>query len=133
MWPLISGQTDTSPRTDIPISNVTLISGDYKILTGTVKLAGWTGPQFPNNTDPQRRISAKVDCGDSGCLYNIRQDPGEHVNLAKSMPDVLKQMQKKLKSYQATVFKPDRGSKSSNACDAAMNKYGGFWGPFISK
>ena len=133
MWPLISGQTDTSPRTDIPISNVTLISGDYKILTGTVKLAGWTGPQFPNNTDPQRKISAKEDCGDSGCLYNIRQDPGEHVNLAKSMPDVLKQMQKKLKSYQATVFKPDRGSKSSNACDAAMNKYGGFWGPFISK
>ena len=41
MWPLISGENSTSPRTDIPISNVTLISGDYKILIGDVMQSKW--------------------------------------------------------------------------------------------
>ena len=131
MWPLISGQNSTSPRTDIPISNVTLISGDYKILTGTVKLAGWTGPMYPNNTNSKGGVRQDEYCGKTGCLYNIRNDPEEHVNLAKTMPDMLESMQAKLKNYQATRFEPDRGSKWPEACDAALNQYGGFWGPFL--
>ena len=39
MWPLISGASSTSPRIDIPVSNKTLISGDYKILIGEVHQA----------------------------------------------------------------------------------------------
>ena len=88
------------------------MSGDYKILTGT----RWSAPR----------------CGETGCLYNIRNDPEEHVNLAKNMPDMLKSMQKKLLSYRATRFEPDRGDKWPGACDAALNKYGGFWGPFLN-
>ena len=45
VWPLISGQNSTSPRTDIPTSHDTLISGDYKIITGDVEyMHYWTGP-----------------------------------------------------------------------------------------
>ena len=51
MWPLISGQKTTSPCVDIPISNTTLISGEYKILVG--KVCEVTGQE----------------CGDTGCLY----------------------------------------------------------------
>ena len=40
MWPLVSGQTSTSPRTDIHISVNALISGNYKILTGKMNQAG---------------------------------------------------------------------------------------------
>ena len=45
MWPLISGQNSTSLRTDIPASNFTLISGDYKIITGSLNFSVWTSPQ----------------------------------------------------------------------------------------
>ena len=131
MWPLISGENSTSPRTDIPASHNTLISGDYKIITGTLRYSIYTGPQFPNKTSTPKVIHTPYDCGD-GCLFNIKQDPDEYNNLAKTMPDMLKTMQKKLQDYQATYFNPDRGSESPEACDTALNKYGGFWGPFLS-
>ena len=57
MWPMISGQNTTSPRVDIPATFSTLISGDYKILQGDVKQAGWTGPQYPNLTNPAGGIN----------------------------------------------------------------------------
>ena len=132
VWPLISGQNSTSPRVDIPLTQNTLISGQYKILTGNVDLAGWTGPVYPNTTKPSG-ISAIEHCGDSGCLYNIIDDPEEYTNLADivKMPDVLKEMQAKLAKYQATHFAPDRGSVSPAACETALKVYHGFWGPFV--
>ena len=131
MWPLISGQNATSPRVDIPLSEKTLISGPYKILTGTVPQAGWTGPQFPNGTHPKGGISAKEECGDKGCLYNIIDDPEERINLATKESEILQTMQQKLAKYQASYFNPNRGEVSPLACQAALNKYGGFWGPYL--
>ena len=131
MWPLISGQTTESPRQDVPASHDTLISGDYKILAGTVNQAGWTGPQYPNQTNPAGGIKAVVNCGDTGCLYNIKKDPEERVNLAKVEPEILKMMQQKLAKYQATYFNPDRGHMWPGACTVAVDTYGGFWGPFL--
>ena len=131
MWPLISGTNSTSPRTDIPASHNTLISGDYKIITSRNNYAVHTGPQFPNTTTTSKAINRVVDCGD-GCLYNIKQDPNEYVDLATKMPDMLKTMQMKLQNYQNTYFNPDRGRESPEACKTALNKYGGFWGPFLT-
>ena len=131
MWPMLSGQNMTSPRVDIPATYSTLISGDYKILQGDVGQAGWTGPQYPNLTNPNGGISIVEHCGDGGCLYNIKEDPEERVNLAARMPDVLKEMQQKLAKYQATYFNPDRGKQPPAACEMVKNKYKGFWGPFI--
>ena len=130
MWPLISGQNSTSPRTDIPISNTTLISGDYKILVGTIDQAGWTGPVYPNITKPSG-INATEHCGETGCLYNIKDDPEERVNLASKMPDVIQKLQKSLAKYSASRFNPDRGKAWPGACSTAIKKYGGYWGPFI--
>ena len=127
MWPLISGQNSTSPRVDIPVTNNTLISGDYKILTGDIREAGWTGPHYPNST---QRVNTTAHCGD-GCLYNIKMDPYEYHNLAAEKPDVLKMMQMKLAAYQAQSFNPDHGHDWLGACEAAVNKYGGYWGPFL--
>ena len=130
VWPLISGENSTSPRVDIPISNRSLISGEYKILVGNMLLAGWTGPVYPNMTTPSG-INAIEHCGDTGCLYNILDDPEEYTNLAEKMPDVLKEMQAKLAKYQASCFNPDRGPDSPVACETALNVYHGFWGPFV--
>lgn len=132
MWPLISGEKTASPRVDIPLTLTALISGEYKILVGDNRDAGWTGPVYPNNTHPQGGIDTVEHCGDNGCLYNIVEDPEERVNLASKLPEVLKQMQTKLKQYQATHFNPDRGEVWPAACETALNKYGGFWGPFLT-
>ena len=131
MWPLISGQNSTSPRTDIFASIHALISGDYKLLTGPMLQAGWTGPQYPNQTNPNGGIDARVDCGDTGCLFNIKEDPEERVNLASTMPDMLKEMMTKMMKFNETYFNPDRGKTWPGACDAVVDKYGGFWGPFL--
>ena len=130
MWPLISGENSTSPRVDIPISYFTLISGDYKILQGDIEQAGWTGPQYPNTTT-KAGLKAVEHCGKTGCLYNIKSDPEERQNLAKKLPDVLKDMQTKLASYQATYFNPIRGKFSPACCTDALEKYKGFLGPFV--
>ena len=131
IWPMISGQNATSPRVDIPASYSTLISGDYKILQGIVAQAGWTGPQYPNLTNPAGGIRAVERCGDGGCLYNIKEDPEERVNLATKMPDILKEMQQKLAKYQATFFDPKRGTVPAVACETAMGEYKGFWEPLF--
>ena len=133
MWPLISGQNSKSPRVDIPISMTTLISGDFKLLIASNNDAGWTGPVYPNSTNPNGGIGVAEHCDKiGGCLYNIMDDPGEHNNLASKMPDKLKEMQDKLSKYQATHFNPDRGERDPAACEAALNKYGGFWGPYVN-
>ena len=131
MWPLISGKNSTSPRVDIPASINALISGDYKILLGEMDLAGWTGPVFPNSTNPQGGIPTVVDCGTKGYLFNIKQDPEERVDLADKMPDVLKEMQIKLAKYVSTYFNPQHGNEWPSACQTAVEKYGNFWGPFL--
>lgn len=133
MWPLLSGQNTSSSthRLDIPLSHNALISGEYKILTGLVLQAGWTGPNFPNNTNPHGGIPTVQNCGDDGCLYNIKKDPEEREDLAKRMPIVLKNIKEKLDKYRATYFNPDRGSIWPGACDKALSKYNGFWGPFL--
>ncbi|XP_065839147.1 arylsulfatase B-like isoform X2 [Oscarella lobularis] len=136
MWPYVSGQVTTSPRQDVPIGGRDmvqgLVSGDYKILIGKVGTAGWTGPQFPNTTDghPTGGIDITEDCG-TGCLFNIKEDPEERNNLAASMGDMLKQMQQKLAKYQETFYNPERGNKDPAACDAAIHRYEGFWGPWV--
>ena len=133
MWPLISGQNSTSPRVDIPISMTALISGNFKILLGNEGNARWTGPVYPNNTGPDIVNNVRERCGQRrGCLYDIINDPEEHSNLASRMPRKLKRMRKKLRQYQATYFNPNRGEGSPAACEAALNEYGGFWGPFIN-
>ena len=131
MWPLISGQNSTSPRVDVPISYATLISGDYKILQGNIGEAGWTGPQYPNTTSTAG-LKTVEHCGQSGCLYNIKDDPSEYVNLANKLPKVLKDMKNKLASYQSTYFNPNRGKQWPGCCADALGKYKGFWGPFVN-
>ncbi|XP_065191775.1 arylsulfatase B-like [Sycon ciliatum] len=130
MWPMLSGQNTTSPRTEIPLSPG-LISGDYKILVGNNDQAGWTGPQYPNQTNPKGGISSNVQCGSDGCLYNIKTDPEERNNLAAGSPDILAHMQARLKAWESTAFNPDRGQQWAGACEVALDKYGGYWGPFL--
>ena len=141
MWDLVSGKNMTSPRMDVVLgiqgrlekdmmNGWGLVSGDYKILVGRVTNAGWTGPQYPNQTNPAGGIEAVENCNE-GCLFNIKEDPEERNNLNHTMTDKLKEMQMKLKNHFSTFFNPDRGHVDPKACETAINQYGGFWGPWL--
>lgn len=153
-WPLLSGQNTTSPRRRLEIgSNVggddhgrktgqTTVGGilvpPYKLLVGygegdSINMAGWPGPQSPNGTSVDFK-GMKMSCGttpDTGCLFNVFKDPEERQNLANDRPDVFRSMLAELLEVNATVFSPNRGTTNPAACETALGKYGGAWGPFL--
>eukprot|EP00118_Oscarella_pearsei_P025457 m.308219 g.308219 ORF g.308219 m.308219 type:complete len:548 (+) comp43581_c0_seq1:478-2121(+) len=145
VWPLVSGQNATSPRTDIFLgpmvldmikaSGYGLIKGDYKILVGAHFFSDWTGPQYPNMTSPTGLKNATaVDCGLKGCLYNIKKDPEEYHDLANdpSMKTILTEMRETASTYYKGMFQPNRGYFGDpKSCRVAFEKYNGFWGPWV--
>jgi len=143
VWPLVSGQVSESPRTEIALGDeheVTkatkiggLIRGDYKIVIGIQTQSGWPGPEWPNATIWWPFL-ALHECGETpkhGCLFNIKTDPTEHHNIAAENPELFKDMLARAKEYEKNVFSPHRGLNDPKACELAMGRYGGFWGPFV--
>jgi len=136
MWPYLSGEVAASPRTEVALGTPNginaLILGDYKILLGPIEQAGWTGPIYPNITTNWISADTVAHCGPNyGCLFNLKEDPTEHNNIADANPDILTKLRARLLEIRATVFNPDRGDVDPRACQTARNKYNGYWGPWI--
>ena len=106
--------------------------GLWKLLTGDVQQALYTGPHYPNQTTNEISNNFVGHCAD-GCLYELRADPLERHDLAADagQADRMKSMRTKLMAYEATAFNPHRGPVAPAACDAALHAHGGFWGPFM--
>ena len=132
--------TSQSPRSEIPLDctkqgECALIAGDFKLLQGPVISATWSGQLSPNkSTGPMAAVFKRytAQCS-SGCLYNIKEDIGEHIDLAADPKHVatLKQMQARALSINASVFWPDRGEADwSGECGAA-EKHGNFFAPWL--
>jgi len=139
MWPLLSGQTTTSPRTEVPLGAVGagkatllggIIMGDYKLLVEDVAQAGWTGPQFPNVSTNWISSDTIAHCG-AGCLFNVKDDPTEHVDIADQNPDIVAKLQARMNEIKRNLFSPDRGKADPVACTIARGLYKGYWGPFV--
>jgi hypothetical protein len=102
------------------------------------------------------------DCGETGCLFRLDQgtptavgrgmlqylshvmvmqrwaDPTEHVDLIHENATLAAKMLATLKVHNASTFSPYRGPGEQNkdvaaACDAAIHRYGGFFGPFVNQ
>lgn len=136
---MISGQNVTSPRTQIAVDEHTLIEGDYKLIIGTkVDYATWGGPFYPNATSNGSLALTKLDCTD-GCLFDITHDETEHENIFHENMDIAGRMNDTLtrlrKGYytndeEGIPFCPSNYTANHKCqCWAAVNKYGGFWGP----
>jgi len=104
--------------------------GLWKLLTGTVEQAMYTGPAYPNSTTDEVSSHFVSHCGD-GCLFELRADPLETSDLASRHPQRLARLRAKLEAYEATAFNPDRGGNTAAACEHAQGVYRGFWGPFM--
>eukprot|EP00118_Oscarella_pearsei_P000690 m.5568 g.5568 ORF g.5568 m.5568 type:complete len:527 (+) comp13516_c0_seq1:166-1746(+) len=144
VWPLISGQNGTSPRTEFfmgpifyqheQINGYALIENNFKILLGDHGFATWTGPASPNITNPNPAFPTE-ECGAKGCLYDIINDPEERTDLADSkdpnIQKILYSMREKANDYLDNIYNPNRGiGRHPVACQYAVNVYDGFWGPF---
>jgi hypothetical protein len=116
-----------------------VISPPYKLLLGQLANAVWTGPVFPNGTDPY--VNVTEDCGDprgilskngTGCLYNIDSDPSETRNLAADNPAIVASLRDAIAQAQLHVFEPLRGAPDTEGmCAVALTSYHGFLGPFL--
>ena len=155
VWPYLSGANDTSPRTEVILG--TSLNGDiqangqtsvqgvlrsdgYKLLIGTLSSAFWQGPSFPNSS--AHPPSASLECGDpalpanalgagNGCLFNVFDDPTEQHNIAGDHPTIVQDLRERIRHFNSTVYSPHRGNDDGLACEVALSRYGGFWGPFV--
>merc|ERR1712232_543493 len=148
MGPYLTGKQTESPRTEIMLGTIAsckppsvtacrnaplqgaLISGKFKIVMGLMTYGFWQGPVYPNATTNHTRDDTNEDCI-SGCLFNIIEDPGEHNNLAKQMPDKLQKMIARWKALNATSYNAVRHEGSAALCNAYVSKHRGFCGPLF--
>jgi len=138
LWPLISGQTDISPREELAIGSEHqvggLIMGNFKVVYGSNTESGWAGEVYPNTTSDWEPDACIEICGNTtgtGCLFDIFNDPGEHVNIAAQHPETFAKMIKRIAEVNDGFFDPVRGKVDPMACEVALTRYGGFWGPFV--
>ena len=149
MWPMISGANGTSPRTEIALSYITgpsvdaplqdgaFISGQYKLIVGKQSGVGfWWGPDYPNSS--VKLNATAPGCPDassgSGCLYQIIDDPSEHHDLSKQMPEKLQELLARFKEIGRSAFQSDAlGSLDTAGMEAAVKgEYHGFVGPWLA-
>jgi arylsulfatase I/J len=148
LWPLLSGANSTPPRTEVwlgsnhpgdtdssdsPMVQGLIRADGYKVLYGNVIENAWTSAFYPNATTNWCDTCA-LDCGtiqEPTCLFNVFDDPTEHINLAAAKPDIVAAMAARLQELQAGIFAPMRGKPDdADACYAGDVTWKGFVGPF---
>ena len=136
IWQDLVSSPATPARTQIHLSELALIDGQYKVVLGNQYMSGWTPKIFPRDGYPQPEYKAvpwdhwAQDCT-AGCLFNIFADPNERDELSMQHPDVLAEMLAKLAELNKANYNPDRGEMDIKACLVAEEKYGGYYGPFV--
>lgn len=75
--------------------------------------------------------------GPGACLFNIREDPHETVNLASSLPQKVEELKSRVRTLRESLFNPDRclpyKPPLCGKPDAvkALEARGGYLGPYI--
>ena len=84
-----------------------LLHGRLKLVLGRQQPDWWYGPFSPNCTDGTGTHPAPTNCGD-GCLFDIEQDPGEHVNLRLARARDFDRLRARLHELAPWVNRSDR-------------------------
>ena len=88
------------------------------------------GPQFPNTTTKSSEVDTNMTVGIYGCLFNIKKTHMSTIILSPRCQMCWRQC-KQVERVSKTLFDPDQGKAWKEACETALDKYGGFWGPFL--
>ncbi|EOD10139.1 hypothetical protein EMIHUDRAFT_248505 [Emiliania huxleyi CCMP1516] len=131
---------------------------DNRRLYAAMEFGTWTSPRYPNcstsksatkSRGPEhsdvRILEVKIpygpprvqdsltwvfDCGyEPGCLFNLEDDPTEHVDLSPRHADLAYDLAAELAKLNATLFEPVRGTPSLEACLRGIDE-GRYYGPW---
>jgi len=144
MWPLISGQTQTFDREELPLAGgvtyerwpsrtAAFIYKDWKLIRGAmpILLSCWPGPTTPNASDSGEKC--ETQCGQEGCLFNINDDPTEHFDVKDNQPEVYKDIMERALVWDKTQIESDIWLNTDmEAVSVAHGRWGGVWGPWMS-
>lgn len=130
VWPLVSGQNLTSPRTSILVRNDLLVTTRWKYATGKLIEAERGGPQYPNASTSKDSIDDhNLQCPSTGCLFDLSTDLTESEEVSAKYPDVVTELAAEMKRQAATIWSQPHGNDP--ACvTTAKNLYGGYYGPW---
>jgi arylsulfatase A-like enzyme len=132
-WDVIRRAADKGPRKEILYNidpamkkkfnrvSAAIRRGQYKLITGdpcrSLKKCGWQAP----------KKYKKGGMGNGIMLFNLRTDPNEKKNIAKSHPNLVKSLLKRIKSYQKRMVKPlNKNIKKDPRCPS-QKKPRAFW------
>ena len=113
-----------------------LDGGDYKLVLGWQSSGIWQGPIYPN-ASTSYTAEQPVMCAEPGCLFDVRSDPGEHIDLAARMPTKVAEMRQVLADLNRSYYREprvgDQGfERDETACRAYTASHAGFLGPYLS-
>ena len=101
--------------------------GDYKLCLGYPRGAkgqdGYYSPQQLSYYVSKKLIPFLME-EDEIFLFNLKDDPSEHINIAEKNIEIVKVMRSRLREYVSTVI-PEHTAKSTEAC----TKFGGVLSP----
>ncbi|KAL3933653.1 MAG: hypothetical protein SGPRY_000195 [Prymnesium sp.] len=133
MWPMLSGENLTSPRTSILISRQLLLHDQWKYVRGNAKMRGaaWGGPFYPNASTECDPIDAhSIQCPARGCLFDVVSDLEETREVSTDYPDVVDHLRLQLDQLTKTIWETKH--ENDPLCwKTAETKYGGFYGPWL--
>ena len=104
--------------------------GDLKLIVGPEKQASWYGVFSPNSTK-KPDVSFTACSLSAPCLYDVRNDPSEHVDLASARPDDVKRMLERFHALAKEYHPPKKNPPQENeAYCKAMHDNGDFVRPW---
>ena len=123
------------PRQGLLVGSVYWDSTGLKLLHNGGGNAVWQSPTYPNaSTNFSANADTHVKCGKGGCLYDVLNDIGEHVDLAAARPADVKRLAAEKAAMAAHAWGAGSGMRGHGtdprAC-AAIDTYHGFWGPWV--
>eukprot|EP01084_Bolivina_argentea_P210280 357976_1 len=141
MWPYISGNVKESPRSIIVhdhlmYTNITqgaIRNEQYKLVIMNESTSSWYGQFSPNNSwNPDMRDIYACSVN-TPCLFDVVNDPTEHIDLSEQLPNVTKSLTELFYSFNKEYHPPKREPPNDvdNYCNAVeANK--GFVVPWIN-
>uniref|UniRef100_K1Q0H9 Arylsulfatase J n=1 Tax=Magallana gigas TaxID=29159 RepID=K1Q0H9_MAGGI len=102
--------------------------GDYKLIDGYPgAYQDWYKPdQVVSDLYKNVSINHTRPFDDIMMLFNLKDDPNEHVDLSNKHPDIVKKLKSRLEYYHKQIVPANFPSISPSS---APSNYGGFWTP----
>lgn len=133
MWPMLSGANLTSPRTSFLVTRGVLIHNEWKFVRGNTTMIGaaWGGKTYPNSSTASDAIDwHSFQCPSQGCLFNVQTDRSERHEVSASYPNILKELSREMLELEKTIWTTTH-TDDPLCNEAAVSRYGGFYGPWL--